>query len=227
MLLKKSLTTIITLSLFFAPMAPYTAQAGALQDAIKKIVDSTDFDKVKTTVLAVLDTAIQKIDEVKAKIQNNTKADSQVKQTAIQTLDRIRTGLVNYKSRVDGAKTIDELRALNKEIVAYIVENKDAIKESIRQTIVNIGEKAASKSEELRKKLDTLLATMKVLCPSEKSTIETLEQQLTELRTEIDALKAALKSKDATTIKKVLSDLGVLSQKIAANVGTISSECLK
>ncbi|MBI2463517.1 hypothetical protein HYV57_01010 [Candidatus Peregrinibacteria bacterium] len=226
-LLKKSLATIVALTLFLAPIATYTAQAGALQDAIKKIVDNSDFDKVKATVLAVLDTAIQKIDSVKGTIENNTKLDAAVKQTATQTLDRIRTSLVNYKSRVDGAKTIDELRALNKEIVAYIVENKDAIKESIRQTIVNIGEKAATKAEELRKKLDTLLATLKVLCPSEKTTIETLENQLAELRTEIDTLKTALKSKDATAIKKDLADLGALSQKIAANVDTISSACLK
>lgn len=223
---KKFVLAVILLILMIPSSG--VAQAGVLKDAINEALSKEEnFGKLQSTVIGLIDAAIAKIDSVESKILQNEKLSSSVKTSVQNTLEKIKTALTNYKTAVSQADSVEDLQALNKEIAQFLIDNKDAIKEAIRDAIQDIGEKAQAKVEELKKKLEALIKTLEVLCPDQKDTLESLREQLVQLESELASLKSAVKAKDANAIKKELADLSALSQQIAANVKSVQASCLK
>ncbi len=224
--MKKFITIFLTLFLVLVPVTPVT-QAGALKDKLNEFFSQEEnFDKLKQSVINVIDAAITTIVSVEAKIEANTKVDAQAKNNAIQALENLEKGLNNYKTAVSNAKDLDDLKSINQEILTYINENKDVIKQTIQETIQNIAQKALTTAEKLKTTLEALLKTLEITCKEEAETIATLKQDLETLKTIINELKTAIQSKNAAQLKEALSKLATVGPQIAEKINTIAKECL-
>ena len=185
-----------------------------------------DFDNLKEGILRGVDSSINRLNDIEGKIESNPEISDAAKESIIDALDIVENGLISYKDKVEKATTLEELRAANQEIIKYLMDNKDVIRENIRKAIIDISEQASEKAEELKEKVEQLLKILKVTCPSEKETISELETQLQQLESEIDALEQAIQSEDTQTIKQEIKKISELSKDIANNLKKIEAACL-
>lgn len=208
--MKKLLTMLIVLIILSIPLV--SAQI--------------DFDKLKQSILTGIDNSIDRLNEIESKIESNPEISDATKQGIIDALNTVEIGLLSYKSEVEKATTLEELRTVNQEIIKYLIDNKDVIRENIREAIIDIAEQASKKAEEFKEKVEVLLKILKVACPSEEETITEIETQLQQLEDEIGVLKQAIQSEDTLTIKQEIIKISQLSKDIANNLEEIEAACL-
>lgn len=230
--MKKILITILICAVLIslAPVPKYTRAATPIKDKIEEIKDKIenftfDFNVFKGRILKGLDRLINGLNILTERINSNPRVDPATKEIVLAELNKIEEGLINYKVQIEQAENLDELQAINQEIIKYLIDNKEVIKENLIQVIVSIGEQARETAEELQKKINTILNTMKLICPEEAAAIKALQNQLDELNSLIASLASALQTKDPVLIKKVTQDIAVLGQKIIKNLQQVGVNC--
>ncbi len=187
--------------------------------------DSVSFETQKQAVLKILDVAINSVVTLEQKIQSNTGLASEVKQELLSVLKEIETSFVSYKNEVNSSLTAEELKKIRAEYVQYIKQQSIRLKSVAKDNLVKLADGALIKAQELKAQVEDLLKILKVMCPQQKSTIATLESQLSQLDALINSLSGAIKVKDATQIKSLLEDLSTLSKQIVTSVQIIQKEC--
>jgi len=188
---------------------------------------AVNYTALKQTITVGLDACISLINSVESKIVNNSQVSQETKQSVSQSLNQLESALSSYKNQVQSAATLQDLQAINQQIINYLKTNSSVIKDSIKTAIVDMGEKAVESAEGLKQKAEQALNVLKVACPSEKTTISTLENQLVQLEAEINLLKQALSSKNAATIKQEMQKITNLSKSVAVNLKQLESVCVK
>lgn len=202
-----------------------TVPSGEVRDKVTAAVEN-NFDAIKTASLKLIDTAVAKLNQAEEKVSGNTNIDATTKQNALNSLNKVEDGLLRYKAQLEKATTAEEVQAINQQVIKYLKDNKDVIKQNIQTVIESTAAKVLAKAEELKKQLELILNTLRLTCPSEKETIATLENQLKQLNSEIASLKSSLAAKNTTAIKQDIKDITALSQQIIPNVQKIGQNCL-
>lgn len=186
---------------------------------------AVNYTTLKQTILSGLDNCVIIINAIEGKISGSPNINAATKQSATASLEKLKNGLLSYKSQVENATTLAQLQAINQQIIQYLKDNKDVIKENVKTAITNLAEKTAQKAEELKQKVDQALVLLKVTCPSQKATISTVESQLTQLESEITTLTQAIQAKNTTTMKQEIQKISQLSKEILNNLKAIEAAC--
>lgn len=186
-----------------------------------------NYSVLKQVITAGLDACVSLINSVESKIADNPQISPETRDSVSQSLIQLTNALLSYKSQVQSAATLQDLQAVNQQIINYLKANSNMIKDSIKQAIVDMGQKAVESAEELKQKAEQALNLLKVTCPSEKSTISVLENQLLQMEAEINMLKQALASKNTATIKQEMQKITNLSKDIVANLKQLDAACSK
>ncbi len=198
---------------------------------IDKIQNNTsgydaDFNALKQSIIKRIDNALSRLNTLEGKIQANKRLEYVTKQVLLNSIDTIRSGLEEYKRNVNQASTIQELHQINQELIQYLKDNKDIIKENIIQSIIVLAKQSIVKTQEFIYKIDEILRLLKITCRSEIETINEVEAQLDQLEAELDKLDKAIDSEDISQIKKLMKEITQLSQDIAENMIQIQESCL-
>lgn len=209
-------TIIILLSFLFLATAILTAYAAPTQ---------LDYSKLKQVILTGIDKCVQVLNTIESKISSNSNISAETKQSTTAALEKLESGLLSYKSKVEAATTLAELQAINQQIIQYLKDNKDVIKANIQKAVTDLANKAIQVAEELKIKVQQALTLLKVTCPEQKTTISTLESQLVQLESEIAILKSAVQTKNTTTMKQEIQKISQLSKDIVNNLKTIQAAC--
>lgn len=209
-------TIIILLSFLFLATAILPAYAAPAQ---------LDYSKLKQIILTGIDKCVQALNTIESKIASNSYLDEETKQEINAALEKMESNLLSYKSKVEAANTLTELQAINQQIIQYLKDNKDVIKQNITAAITELAEEATQKAEELKQKIAQALTLLKVTCPEQKTTISTLESQLVQLESEIAILKSAIQTKNTTTMKQEIQEITQLSKDIVNNLKIIEESC--
>lgn len=186
---------------------------------------AVNYTALKQAILTGIDRCVASINSIESKITANTKMTEETKQSVTQSLDKLKNGLLSYKSQVESATTLAELQAINQQIIQYLKDNKDVIKANIQKAVTDLANKAVQVAEELKVKVQQALTLLKVTCPSQQTTISALESQLQQLNTKINELKQAIQSKNTTTMKQKMSEITQLSKEIINNLKIIQTAC--
>ncbi|MBI3627277.1 MAG: hypothetical protein HY220_00800 [Candidatus Sungbacteria bacterium] len=185
-----------------------------------------NFAKLQQTELNSLNAAIKKLTNAENQVSANPKIPAATKTQIVNSLNVVINGLNKYKTQVAAATSIQDLEAINQQIAAYIKANKDVIKTNVRKAIATIAANAAGKAQQFEKQIEALLKILALTCPSEKSTITALEQQITQFNTDIAALDTAIKTKNYSAMKQDTKDLQVLMASMLKNAKEIQAVCL-
>ncbi|OHA04741.1 MAG: hypothetical protein A2934_01785 [Candidatus Sungbacteria bacterium RIFCSPLOWO2_01_FULL_47_10] len=194
--------------------------------AIQLPQGGVQFDTLKQTTLTVVDAALKKLNAAEALVQSNPNISDEVKTDVITLFNDVENALLGYKADVEQTTTLEELKAVNQEIVAYLSANKDVFKESFKKIKADIAQNAKIKAEEFKQKVEQIIVILKVTCPQEKDAIAEVEQQLSELQTHITALNAAIHAKDTVAMKKEMLAIETLMKAMIANMKQIEESCL-
>lgn len=224
--MKKTYPIIILCFLLVFGGAVVGAQISAPDDSSPNWQLTLSFDALKEGILTRLDGCIVKISEIRTKVQINPKISEVTRGVVVNGLSRLKNGFISYRSIMEAVVTLEELRAANRAIISYLIENKDVIRENIRNAILDIGEGASEKAGEFKTKFKQILQLLKKTCSAEAETIFALETQLGLLENKINALKQAIQSQDTAAIKQGIRELGWLAQEIAGNIKQIQAKCL-
>lgn len=185
-----------------------------------------NFDRLKETVLRLIDNSINRLNNVENAISGHPKIDEETKQNIINAFNTAEEKLLSYKEDVEAAQSIDEIRAVNQEVIQYLRDNKDLIRENVKKALINLGEKFVEKAEELKEKIEVAIRVLKKTCPGEADTINEVENQLAELEQNIINLKDAVTAKDKTKIKQEVKAIKSLSKSILENLKVIEDKCV-
>ena len=184
-----------------------------------------NYDAFKAALLKRIDRAISMIDKTSQKISGNTKIADASKEVTLSSLANAKKGLESYRAKAEKSTSLDELKAINQEMIKYLKDNKDLIKKNVQNTLSVIGEEVSKKAEEYKKKLMLTLETLKKTCPSEATTIENLEKQLVGLNGQITALKQATKTKNSSEIKRLSAEIKATVRTTAGLVKSPEGKC--
>jgi len=187
---------------------------------------AVNYAVLKQTILTGIDKCVQAINTTESKISSSPNISAETKQSSVAALEKLKNGLLAYKSQVEAASTLAELQTINQQIIQYLKDNKDVIKTTVQSAITNLAEKTAQMAKELKQKVDQALALLKVTCPSQKTTISTVESQLIQLQNEITALDQAIKAKNTALMKQEIQKITQLSKDIVNNLKIIEAACL-
>lgn len=223
-MINKFLITLVFVGIL-APLASFFGPSAFAVDAGGSPV--VNFATLQQSIIKVIDAAVAKLDGAEAKISSNTAIAGSTKQAALDGLNKTETALLNYKTKVQAATSVAELQALNKQIIQYIKDNKDVIRANIQLVITNIATQVSAKVAELEELIANVLTALKITCPSEIATINELESQLQQLKTESAKLQAAIKAKDTVAMKKEISEITALVQTILPNLQKLEAACLQ
>lgn len=184
-----------------------------------------DFISLNQALIVTLDKSLNLLAATETKVAGNPYLSEATKQTIYSSLNNVEYALLQYKNEVENATSLADLRTLNQEITQYLKDNKDVIKENMKTAIIEIGNQALQKAEELKQKVEAALKILKVTCPKQKQVITELENQLAQLESQITALNNAIKTKDTVGIKTQIKQITQLSQSIVNNLTIIENQC--
>jgi len=188
--------------------------------------EGAGFTALKQSLLNRIDRALGVLDNIEAKVGANPDLGDETKNAVVDALEKIEAGLYEYRSEVEDADSVQELKEINQELIQYLLDNKDVVKENIKKAIIELGEQALAYALEVIDKLEKILKVLKFTCPQERDTISELETQLIKLEDEVAALEDALKEEDVQAIKNIVKEIAELTQEIAKNLETLEASCL-
>lgn len=189
-------------------------------------VAQKDLESRKANLILKIDGAVVKIDLLQAKIEANTYTDQDKKASVLASLQQIENGLLAYKTKVAAVTTEAELQALNSEVLNYLIDNKNVLKEAAKEIIINVGKNAQVKAQAMLGQIEKLIVILELTCPAAKTLIAEIEVQISQLKTEITVLAGAITSKDTLTIKTYTASINNLIKEIIANILQIQESCL-
>ncbi len=185
-----------------------------------------DYDNLKQRTLTMLDNSISRLENAKETISGNPKLDDATKENILTNLTSMQDHLTNYKAEVENTTTIVELRNLNTEILQYLIDNKDIIRNNMRMALMNVAQKTLEKAQEFEEKVKFLLEVLERTCTSEATKIERVQSQLTQMDTHIELLESAIQSKDSATIRVEVKAINTLAKSIIVDMTAIKQACL-
>lgn len=194
---------------------------------ISSVDAQLDFQRLKQAILTGVNRAITRINNIENKIESNPRISDEAKQSIIEALDIVKEGLISYREEVEEAKTLKQLRAANQEIIKYLWENRNVLRENIEKAIIDMANETLREAEEFIGKVKQVLKILKIICPAERETISEVEAQLQQLENEIDILKQAIQLKDIPTIRQEIKKISQLSKDIRDNLEKIEEACLR
>ena len=210
------------------PLKAMVLGDGTLKDKITDKLENTDgidYDKLKSTLNSMVDKSLARIAATKTKISNNDQLDDAQKAKILEPLENAEATLIKYQEELAQTTSIEEIKALNQAILQYLKDNKDVLRESIKEAINMISSEALATAKELLDKVQLLVKTLKFTCPEEKAAILELEELATELEKEIAELETAIAAEDAAAMKESMKDMAALSQKIIPLAEQIYNNC--
>ena len=213
--------------LFLIFISPVGLYARILPEQISQKIEgrSPDYERQKTLIINLVSKSLARLEDVTLKIAGNTQLDEETKNRIINDLNEITKKLEGYLTVVEAAESLEELQALNQEILNYLKDNKDAIREAIKEALVKLGEEAAKMAEELMEKVEQILKFFKLSCPEERGTIVQVESLLVEMENELAVLNDAIERRDSVAIKQSISRLQKMGSEMIVLVEQIYNNC--
>lgn len=229
-----SVLTMVMAGAVYAQESDDTQEEGPngsrFQEAQDEFRENVDYEEVQAAILQGVSAAQAKLSDVCGAVKAAATSPGSAinKETAAYILDacdKIKGALADYAAKVELAKSYEDLDALRAETKTLLQENSDELKAAFEQTAMAIMENAADTLEELKDQVDEALDALRVVCPDETATIDSLESQLVTLEATITELNAALEAEDMDTAKSTLKSGVSLAKDIADDVQTLSSSC--
>jgi|GEM_PF-6795765 len=170
-------------------------------------------NRTKTFLTAALDRMISHIEMVSSKVENSSALSEEEKSEIISELSTTLDELNSYKSRIDSATTLSDLRNISIEMRKDWVETQKRIRGAVGLYEAVFLQKLVNKEFKLADKIDSKIAELKAN-GTDTSTLESLASQyrgnltsanasLASAREQFALLKNATPEEKATIVEKM------------------------
>lgn len=186
---------------------------------------NVSYEELKSGLLSRLDKVIQKTTDAQTKILSLPGLSEQTKSVIQQSFDNIILKLNEYKADVEATTNKEELKAVNQEAKAYILENKEIIKSNVVVAAVSIAGNAYNKTMVYLEKVQKMLPVLKLVCPQQASSVSQLEIKVSDLEAELPQLQVAIQTQDKTSIMNEVKVMTNLTKEITVLVKDVKQNC--
>jgi hypothetical protein len=184
-----------------------------------------EFVDFQTAVLKVLDLAIARVEKAEGTIESLYYMSDVTKDEITDGLGALKGELLSYKTQVNNADTVEEVKAINAKVVQTLKDSTSVIVEAIRESSMVIYEEVQKTVEKLKIKADAILATLSVDCTEGSDDIAALQTQLTSLETVNDNLKAAIEDQDKENAKKYAQEAMNMVPGVVKSLNSVLDTC--
>ncbi len=196
------------------------AQETAAEVAKKMEIEFVD---VQVKLIAVLDKSVDAIEKAIDAINASVYMSSETKVELTDGLKTLEGKLLEYRTQANNATSIEELQAINAEVVALLKANKTVILEAMKESMLVIATQVSQSIEKIKIKAEAALRMLDVECDSESfAEIETLVAQL---ETTNASLKVAIEAEDVATAKVQAKAAISISVDLAASFAGLVTDC--
>mgnify|MGYP001613830871 CR=1 FL=1 len=223
MAIKKIIFAVLAFSMFFG--------VGITAPRVLALTTPTggtvNFATLQKTILSVIDASVARLNNAESKISSNTQISPETKEETLAALNSVEAALLSYRSKVSAATTTEELQAINQQIIQYLKDNKDVIRANVSAAILDISAQAAAKAIQFLEDAEQLLNALKITCPSQKATIDTLQKQIEQLSADIEQLNNYIQAKNVTGAKQEMKAIAALIPSMVNGIKQIQASCLQ
>ncbi|HBP00540.1 MAG: hypothetical protein UU48_C0004G0005 [Candidatus Uhrbacteria bacterium GW2011_GWF2_41_16] len=207
--------------------AELQAEAEAAKDtAIQKAEElGVTFTQYQEKLVQILELAIDKLDTAEETIEGNEYISDVTEDEILDALSALEGKLQTYKTQTNNADSMDDLEGINKQIVADLKANKDAIKTAIQESVLVVAAEAEKRAEQIKIKVESILELLKISCPDEKTTIESIESQLEDLNALAADLKIAVDDEDVEEAKSLMKQMADVAPNLVKEVKEVVDAC--
>ncbi len=188
---------------------------------------TADFSKQQQSIIVILNRNIARVNSAIAKIESSA-MDATNKKMAINSLIKVKSDLETFSEKVNKATSIEELKTLNKEIVNYLKENKDVIRQQVSGAIVYLGQQFFSSADKILKQIEQVLVVLKIQCNGKTGSevlITEIETGIKSLESSLKSLELALSQKNTVQIKSLTKQITILTRTIIVSLGSLKTTC--
>lgn len=228
-----SLTVLgVIFSGFFTHAAIDPNKVSELKDQYSTQIDNAkanvDFSQVQQASLKIANAAISQLQKAQDKISANKNLDQADKDTLNANLQKIENGLQSYASQIQAAQTLDELKTINQEMIAYLKANKNAIKKNFQAAINILANEILNTTQQLIAKAETMLNALKIVCQDDTASISQIQDLLNQLESEVAQLQEELNQspQNSADLKKMIQKITTTSNQLLKEIQEISPECM-
>ncbi|MBI2473951.1 hypothetical protein HYV70_05370 [Candidatus Uhrbacteria bacterium] len=182
-----------------------------------------EFTDLQDKLVNAIDKAINVVDQAIAAIDGSAYMSSETKTELTDALNNLEGKLLDYRTAVNNATTIEELQAINTEVIQLLKDNKDVIIEAVQQSMLVIAEQVSQTIEKIEIRAEYALSILDVECDSDSfAEIETL---VAELETTNASLKTSIEAGDVETAKTQAKAAISISGDLAASFAGLVADC--
>ena len=199
--------------------------AAAAKDTAVEVAkeQGIEFSDLQDKLVAALDKAASAIDQAIVAINASSYLSKETKVELTDGLTALEGKLLDYRTKVNNASTLEELETINKEVVSLLKANKTVIGTAMKESGLVIAEQVSQSIEKMKIKAEKALQVLDVECDS--AAFAQIETLVTQLETTNASLKVAIKAKDLETAKVQAKAAIKLSSDLAKVFSTLVTDC--
>lgn len=183
------------------------------------------FEQFQSQVLKIVSLAIDRVNAAKNSINNNYYLSEDTKSELTDGLTALSGILSTYYTNVNNASSVEEIRALNENLIVTLKENTDVIVAAIQDSVLEVMAEILQAMEELQDAVNTALTKLANDCESAETEISELETLLGQLQGLEQDLKTAIEEEDVEAAKTAAKAALELSPEIAKQLKEVVNLC--
>ena len=182
-----------------------------------------EFSELQDKLITMIDKAVDAVENAQNAISGLYYMSDETKTEVNDTLMTLEAALLDYRTAVNNATTIEELYAINDEVIQLLKDNKEVIAEAIKESALIIAEQVEKTLEKIQIRLESMLATLAVDCDSEA--VDELQTELDALDVLIEDLKVAIEAEDQETAEALVKEAVDMVPDLITSATQTLTEC--
>ena len=182
-----------------------------------------EFSELQEKLISMIDKAIDAVENAQNTINSLYYMSDETKTEVNDALMALEAALLDYRTAVNNATTIEELYAINDKVIELLKENKEVIAEAVKESALIIAKQVEKTLEKIEIRLEAMLAILAVDCDSEA--VEELQTELDALDVLIEDLKVAIEAEDQETAEALVKEAMELVPDLIASTTQTLTEC--
>lgn len=182
-----------------------------------------EFTDLQDKLITAIDKAVDIVDQAINVITSSEYMSKETKTELTDALNTLEAKLLDYRTAVNNATTIEELQTINEEVVQLLKDNKDVIIAAVQESMLVIAEQVSQTIEKIKIRVEYALQILDVECDSDA--FAEIESLVVQLETTNTALKAAIEADDVETAKTQAKAAISTAVDLAASFAKLVGDC--
>ena len=181
------------------------------------------FETKKSIEVKAIEVTISALDASLKSMESLATVSPESAQATTDFINEVKTTLSGYKTQVSNSTTQEQLDTINTQMKTELTTMSTEYQQQMSEAVKAFANDAYEKSLNYIKVAQTTLDFYKLKCPSEITTINSIQSDLDELAVEAGKLNTAIQTNDIATMKSEMKEISSLMTSIAQDMSALDT----